>query len=401
MAPEPGHDIFISYAREDEERLRPLVHALEAQGWRVFWDRAIPVGETWLDHIGTRLDAAPIVLVAWSRHSIRSEFVYSEASRARARRALVPVLIEPVSPPLGLDSVQAADLVSWFTAGGRGALPSVLVDAIGRRMGAPATPVMSPPSADEPPSRPNKPRVLWRPAASTIRTVAIAAAVLGAIVVAAAVFVPPLLYPTQKPLAPGTPRQASTDERPGPIAPDQAVPTAVLTPLPFPSVDFELDGRLGVAGGAGAGTLVVLRHGAGKLRIEYQAFGAKGFMLLTRGSDIGTMVMVQPPNHAVAMDFDVTKPMPGHSTGMGIWWFSMGARGGADRVLGEPCEWWHTNLGEPLRTCITADGIPIKTVRETDGETQWQVERLERRLQDPAQFAVPANAQRMQAPQRQ
>jgi hypothetical protein len=32
-------DIFLSYAREDQSRVGPLVRALEGQGWSVFWDR--------------------------------------------------------------------------------------------------------------------------------------------------------------------------------------------------------------------------------------------------------------------------------------------------------------------------------------------------------------------------
>ncbi|MFN0121810.1 MAG: TIR domain-containing protein, partial [Blastocatellia bacterium] len=34
-------DIFVSYKREDKERIRGLVDALEQQGWSVFWDRQL------------------------------------------------------------------------------------------------------------------------------------------------------------------------------------------------------------------------------------------------------------------------------------------------------------------------------------------------------------------------
>jgi endonuclease YncB( thermonuclease family) len=127
-------DIFVSYAREDEQRVARLVDALTAQGWRVFWDRQIPTGATFLSYIQTRLDAAPVVMVAWSKDSVSSDFVYSEASRANDRKALFPVLLDPVRPPLGLDGVQAADLVGWLAQDAEQTLPESLVSALRRRI---------------------------------------------------------------------------------------------------------------------------------------------------------------------------------------------------------------------------------------------------------------------------
>ena len=37
-------DIFLSYASEDRDRIRPLVEALEAHGWSVCWDLEIVTG---------------------------------------------------------------------------------------------------------------------------------------------------------------------------------------------------------------------------------------------------------------------------------------------------------------------------------------------------------------------
>jgi hypothetical protein len=45
-------DIFVSYAREDQERVRPIVKELEHRNWSVFWDLEIPPGETWESFIG-------------------------------------------------------------------------------------------------------------------------------------------------------------------------------------------------------------------------------------------------------------------------------------------------------------------------------------------------------------
>jgi formylglycine-generating enzyme required for sulfatase activity len=106
-------DIFLSYAREDETRARQLAEALEQHGFAVFWDREIPPGETWHSHIGRALVNAKCVVVAWTRHSIASDWVIEEASEGKRRKILVPVLFEEVQPPFGFRAIQAAGLVDW------------------------------------------------------------------------------------------------------------------------------------------------------------------------------------------------------------------------------------------------------------------------------------------------
>src|SRR3954453_15161134 len=62
-------DVFISYAREDEARVRDIVRALEQQNWSVFWDRRIPAGKSWRSYIGQALADAKCVIVVWSQWS--------------------------------------------------------------------------------------------------------------------------------------------------------------------------------------------------------------------------------------------------------------------------------------------------------------------------------------------
>jgi hypothetical protein len=106
-------DIFISYAREDEDRIRGLVLALEKHGWSIFWDQRIPAGKTWDTYIGQALSEAKCVIVAWSKYSITSGWVKEEANDAKERGVLVPVSLEPVKAPLGFRGIQAADLTDW------------------------------------------------------------------------------------------------------------------------------------------------------------------------------------------------------------------------------------------------------------------------------------------------
>ena len=106
-------DIFFSYSHEDEKRIRPLVQVLEKRGWSVFWDRRIPAGKSWRSHIGQALEDARCVVVVWSKHSIESSWVGEEADEAKKRGTLLPILIDPVDPPIGFRSIQAGNLSEW------------------------------------------------------------------------------------------------------------------------------------------------------------------------------------------------------------------------------------------------------------------------------------------------
>jgi hypothetical protein len=105
-------DIFLSYARADVERARALTGALRSYGWSVFWDASLRGGENWPDRLEKELTEARCVVVAWSTASAKSKWVREEATRGAKREVLVPVLLDPVDPPLGFGGTQAIDLTS-------------------------------------------------------------------------------------------------------------------------------------------------------------------------------------------------------------------------------------------------------------------------------------------------
>lgn len=106
-------DLFLSYAREDRECAELLSRALSQRGWTVWWDRQINVGSSFSEVIERELNKAKCVIVLWSRHSLASDWVQNEASEALRRKALVPVRIEDVRPPLEFRRLQTADLLDW------------------------------------------------------------------------------------------------------------------------------------------------------------------------------------------------------------------------------------------------------------------------------------------------
>lgn len=118
-------DIFISYASEDRPRIRPLVDALQKQGWSVWWDRTILAGKSFDDVIEAALADARCVIVLWSRHSIVSRWVRTEAEEADRRGILVPALLDQVTIPFAFRRIQAANLTEW-----QGRLPNAEFDQL-------------------------------------------------------------------------------------------------------------------------------------------------------------------------------------------------------------------------------------------------------------------------------
>jgi len=149
-------DVFLSYAREDEARARQLATALGQRGFSVFWDREIPPGQTWHSYIGEALANARCVVVAWSRHSVASQWVLEEASEGKDRNVLVPVLFEAVPPPFGFRAIQAASLIDW-RPGQRSAAFEGLLGAIRRIVGGQAGSGTGPGVTDEPHSEAAEP----------------------------------------------------------------------------------------------------------------------------------------------------------------------------------------------------------------------------------------------------
>ena len=84
-------DIFVSYSRSDKARVTPLVTALEAEGWSVWWDPAIDPGQQFDRMIADELERARAVLVVWTADSVESRWVRGEARDGADRGILVPV----------------------------------------------------------------------------------------------------------------------------------------------------------------------------------------------------------------------------------------------------------------------------------------------------------------------
>jgi len=120
-------DVFISYASTDRPRVKPLVDALQQQGWSVWWDRTILAGKTFDRVIETALKGSRCVIVLWSKDSVESDWVWTEADEGKQRRILVPAILDDVAIPFAFRRIQTANLVGWS-----GVLPSDQFDELAR-----------------------------------------------------------------------------------------------------------------------------------------------------------------------------------------------------------------------------------------------------------------------------
>jgi hypothetical protein len=107
-------NIFISYSSQDKERIYHLADMLsKVGGWSVWFDREIPTGREYDDVIEEELMNSGCVVVVWSKQSIKSPWVKTEAQEGYDRRCLIPILIDDAPIPIAFRRLQTANLSSW------------------------------------------------------------------------------------------------------------------------------------------------------------------------------------------------------------------------------------------------------------------------------------------------
>src|SRR5579863_1674716 len=106
-------DVFISYAGFCEKENRRIAEALRALGYGVWRDDELPAHRSFSEVIEERLRAAKAVVVIWSAEAVKSEWVQSEADRARTDRKLVQLSVDGAPLPMPFDRIQCADLTGW------------------------------------------------------------------------------------------------------------------------------------------------------------------------------------------------------------------------------------------------------------------------------------------------
>jgi hypothetical protein len=107
------YDIFISYSNKDIEVVKILVDCFVSKGLSVWWDKKILPGQSFDSTINENLINAKSVIVLWSKTSIKSDWVLAEASYAKNKEKIIPVLLEEVTIPLEFSRIQFSSLINW------------------------------------------------------------------------------------------------------------------------------------------------------------------------------------------------------------------------------------------------------------------------------------------------
>lgn len=164
-------DVFLSYAREDVGRAQQVAQGLAAAGIEVFWDNEIPPGTTWADYIEAKLTQCKALIVLWSEHSTKSQWVREEARLGRDKGVLIPAMIDGSQAPFGFGEVQAANLADWAgdseNPNWRRFVEAVRMAMTRERPAQPAQPVASAPPraaptpAAEPAPKKGVPTLAW------------------------------------------------------------------------------------------------------------------------------------------------------------------------------------------------------------------------------------------------
>ncbi len=156
-------DVFISYARSTATQAQAAAEALKALGYSVWLDDELLAHHPYTHAIEEQLTAAKAALVIWSAEAVRSEWVLSEANRAREDRKLVQLSVDGARLPMPFDQTQCADLAGWtvdrIVPGWRKVVASV-ADLVGEGLRRPRR------LADAPFALPSKPSIAVMPFAN-------------------------------------------------------------------------------------------------------------------------------------------------------------------------------------------------------------------------------------------
>jgi hypothetical protein len=106
-----GLRLFITYARDNVDRVSELAQLLTAGGYTVWFDNQLMPGQDWKKELGDQIERCDALVYALTKNSAASDWCEWELATAVAlKKAVVPVLMEDGAPiPPLLETLQYAD----------------------------------------------------------------------------------------------------------------------------------------------------------------------------------------------------------------------------------------------------------------------------------------------------
>ncbi|MDQ8755130.1 TIR domain-containing protein [Sphingosinicella sp. LHD-64] len=106
-------DVFISYARDNQDVAKRLAEAVARDGYDVWWDDDIPPHVSYSELISEKIATAKAAIVVWSKSAAASEWVRAEADMGRSARKLIQTSVDGTTPPLPFNLIQFAAIGDW------------------------------------------------------------------------------------------------------------------------------------------------------------------------------------------------------------------------------------------------------------------------------------------------
>ena len=137
-------DVFISYKSRMRPRVRELAQALESLGLTVWFDAELEAGRSFSAVINAELEKAKCVIVCWTPDAFAPEdgsevsWVEAEASIARDRKKIVPIMLERVKLKAPWNMFHTERMMDWTPAAANSHGPWLaLLEVVGRHVGRP------------------------------------------------------------------------------------------------------------------------------------------------------------------------------------------------------------------------------------------------------------------------
>ena len=314
-------DVFISYARDNQDVVRKLAEAVKREGYGIWWDDALPPHLAYGDVIAEKVGQAKAAIVVWSAAAAASEWVRAEADMARNQKKLVQTSIDDRMPPMPFNQLHFVSLAGWDGGDdhpGWRKVKESLVALCGPPGGEAAIPpapaAAPPPAAPAPPPapapRPAAPEPAPAPRASGSSNRLLIAAILVSLLVVATVGVLALLRGREAP-----PVESNRTASPADLAGAAPQPIPVAPPPPPAAEQFAMaatvqdaDGYANVRSGPSADAPIVARANAGETVMTYRQEGgwwrvqiAGGLVGYVERSRLRLAVAPPPPPTVVAV----------------------------------------------------------------------------------------------------